>query len=304
MVEIRRMMASDAEAVTWLSIQLGYDASPDAVRNWVTKDDARRIALVAVADGEVVGWVQAHDRELLQSPRVAEIGGLVVDKGWRGSGVGRRLVDAVAEWGRERWHTGLYVRSNVVRDGAHGFYERLGFERVKTSHTYTMGIESAAKAPMAAPEEEPSAIPSCLACDLTAGTIPLPGGEIHREKGWVVEHCVGPLGLGTLIVKPERHVTHVADLNDVEARAMGPLLHRAAQVVTELCEPNQVYISLWSHAGGAPGHIHYVVQPIATEDMDRHGAHGPVLQVAMFEDGLAPDQAAIVDIADRARAVW
>jgi diadenosine tetraphosphate (Ap4A) HIT family hydrolase len=67
---------------------------------------------------------------------------------------------------------------------------------------------------------------ACLACDLISGRIPLPGGTIARESGWVVEHCVGPLGIGTLIVKPERHVVHVADLTEAEAAAMGPLLHR------------------------------------------------------------------------------
>ena len=135
------MMASDAEAVARLSDQLGYDVSTGAVHGWVATADDRRTALVAVADGRVVGWIQAHDRELLQSPRVVEIGGLVVDEERRGSGVGKRLVDAITEWGRERGHSGLYVRSNVIRDGAHAFYEGLGFRHVKTSHTFTMGIE-------------------------------------------------------------------------------------------------------------------------------------------------------------------
>jgi len=40
----------------------------------------------------------------------------------------------------------------------------------------------------------------CLACDLAAGRQPLPGGVIHQTESWLVEHCVGPLGLGTLIV--------------------------------------------------------------------------------------------------------
>lgn len=39
---------------------------------------------------------------------------------------------------------------------------------------------------------------TCTACDLAAGTLPLPGGRIHETTHWLVEHCVGPLGLGTL----------------------------------------------------------------------------------------------------------
>jgi hypothetical protein len=42
----------------------------------------------------------------------------------------------------------------------------------------------------------------CLACDLAEGRLPLPGGRIHETTHWLVEHCVGPLAVGTLIVKP------------------------------------------------------------------------------------------------------
>jgi ATP adenylyltransferase len=66
-------------------------------------------------------------------------------------------------------------------------------------------------------------VDECLACDRTHGRRPLPGGLIHRIGGWRVEYSVGPLGLGTLIVKPERHMTAVADLNNEEA-ARSPLL--------------------------------------------------------------------------------
>jgi hypothetical protein len=32
----------------------------------------------------------------------------------------------------------------------------------------------------------------CLACELTQGRRPLPGGLIYRTGAWRVEHCVGP----------------------------------------------------------------------------------------------------------------
>jgi diadenosine tetraphosphate (Ap4A) HIT family hydrolase len=94
----------------------------------------------------------------------------------------------------------------------------------------------------------------CLTCDLTSGRLPLPGGLIHRSSGWRVEHSVGTLGLGTLIVKPQRHVTDVADLTDEEAAAFGLLLRQASAVAGALVDADQVYNCLWSHAGGMPGH--------------------------------------------------
>jgi diadenosine tetraphosphate (Ap4A) HIT family hydrolase len=145
---------------------------------------------------------------------------------------------------------------------------------------------------------------NCLACDLINGRTVLPGGLIARKNGWVVEHCVGPLGVGSLIVKPERHVERVAELTADEATAMGPMLHEAARVVTAITEPDQVYICLWSHAGGRPGHIHYVVQPITQETMERHDAFGPELQVAMFEFGEMPERVPVEEFAQHARGEW
>ncbi len=144
----------------------------------------------------------------------------------------------------------------------------------------------------------------CLACALAAGEQPLPGGLIFRTTHWLVEHCVGPLGLGTLIVKPERHVTSVAHLTDAEAGELGPLLRRSSSVATQLVDADQVYNCLWSHAGGVPGHIHYVVQPVTRAEMDRFGAHGPQLQAAMFSLGRSPDAERIELVADEARRLF
>ena len=144
----------------------------------------------------------------------------------------------------------------------------------------------------------------CLACDLAEGRVPLPGGVIFETAGWFVEHTVGPLNVGTLIVKPKRHVTRVSELTDEEASELGPLLRRAAAVVDELVAPDQVYTCLWSHAGGTPVHIHYVVQPATRELMDRYSDYGPHLQVAMFDADVLPGKGEVEAFADRARAAF
>ena len=144
----------------------------------------------------------------------------------------------------------------------------------------------------------------CLACDLAEGRLPLPGGVIHETANWFVEHTVGALGVGTLILKPKRHVTRVSELTDDEAAELGPLLVRSAVVVDDLVEPEQVYTCLWSHAGGTPVHIHYVVQPATRELMATYDSYGPNLQVAMFDAGVTPPEAEVEAFADRARAAF
>lgn len=144
---------------------------------------------------------------------------------------------------------------------------------------------------------------ACEACDLSEGRSPLPGGRIHETAHWIVEHCVGPLGLGTLIVKPRRHVTAVGALDDAEANELGPLLRLASDLAAEIAPAEQVYNCLWSHSGGRPGHIHYVVQPVTGSQMDRYGVHGPLLQSAMFDAAVPPDPDDVERVADRARQI-
>jgi diadenosine tetraphosphate (Ap4A) HIT family hydrolase len=142
----------------------------------------------------------------------------------------------------------------------------------------------------------------CLACDLSAGREPLPGGVIHETASWRIEHCVGPLGVGTMLLKPRRHVTRIAELTEAEADEQGPLLRLCAIVIDELIMPEQTYACLWSHAGGEPVHIHHVVQPITRELMTDRGAYGPKLQVQMFETAQFPPDDEVGRFADQARA--
>jgi hemoglobin len=144
----------------------------------------------------------------------------------------------------------------------------------------------------------------CLACDLTHGRAPLPGGVVHETPAWRVEHCVGPLGVGTLLVKPLRHVESVGALSAAESEELGPLLTRVADVVEQLVAPEQVYVCLWSHAGRAAGHVHFVVQPATAAAIDAHGgAYGPALQAAMFQAGAIPDDRAVEAFCASARAL-
>jgi hypothetical protein len=101
------------------------------------------------------------------------------------------------------------------------------------------------------------------------------------------------------VVKPVRHVLHVADLTAGEANAAGPLLWRAAQVVAELSAPAQVYICLWS---SGPVHIHWVVQPVHTRQ--ETDVRGPFLQAAMFAANRPIDIEQAARYATQARAAW
>jgi GNAT superfamily N-acetyltransferase len=133
---IRLARADDVPRLTALCVQLGYPASQEAVRrrlNDLMGDAAHAVYVAEAPDGEVVGWVHAFVRRLLIVGPHAEIGGLVVDEEHQGRGTGRLLMQEVERWAREHGCETVYVRSNVVRQGAHRFYEQIGYSNIKTS---------------------------------------------------------------------------------------------------------------------------------------------------------------------------
>jgi ATP adenylyltransferase len=145
----------------------------------------------------------------------------------------------------------------------------------------------------------------CLGCDLLAGRRPLPGGIVHQTTSWVVNHVVGSMNLGTLIVGPREHLVSVADLDDRATAELGPLLRDAARVVEALCEPEQTYVCLWSHGVSARKHLHIAVQPVTADVVARYGGlRSERLQARMMASGDEPDAAAVERFCDQARELF
>ncbi len=140
MTEIRPIRVSDAPRLTVLLAELGYPSEVDAVASRLAGilDSTTHQILVAVPadDSRIDGYIAVERRLTLVEDERVEITGLVVDSAARRAGIGRALVNAAELWALQH---GLYivvVRSNVVRPESHPFYEGLGYQRTKTSHTY------------------------------------------------------------------------------------------------------------------------------------------------------------------------
>jgi GNAT superfamily N-acetyltransferase len=65
----------------------------------------------------------------------------VVDEARRGGGLGAKLVAAADEWAAGHGFRTLRVRSNVVRERTHRFYERLGFARIKSQVVFARPVD-------------------------------------------------------------------------------------------------------------------------------------------------------------------
>ncbi len=131
-ITIRDAREDDGPALAELATHLGYPTDAAAMR--------RRLARVAaMADhrtfaaergGTVVGFVGVmRGWTYTSDDAYARILTLVVAPGERGRGTGAALVDAAERWAREMGAGSIHVTTALHRDGAHRFYERIGYER-------------------------------------------------------------------------------------------------------------------------------------------------------------------------------
>ncbi len=138
-VTIRRARQADAKWIAALSSQLGYPATPKQMSARLQRVSRFKSGACFVAEIKlrgVIGWVHVSVTPLLEVEQRAEINGLVVDENVRSAGVGAQLLVAAEEWARKMGCKGMSVRSNVIRDRAHSFYLRHGYEHYKTQKAF------------------------------------------------------------------------------------------------------------------------------------------------------------------------
>jgi ribosomal protein S18 acetylase RimI-like enzyme len=141
-VRIRPWEREDFAQLAVLSGELGYAATAEQVARRLAQIGANGTILVA-ADRKsdlVLGWIELQAITHLTSDPHLEICGLVVSAAARSRGIGSLLVAAAEKTASDKKIACLRVRSNIIRDRAHGFYERLGFANVKTSKVFEKAL--------------------------------------------------------------------------------------------------------------------------------------------------------------------
>ncbi len=138
-VQIRPASPSDAAALADLLGELGYPTDSGTVTSRILKlhaDTSNQVLLALGASGRVVGALHAQDVALLASNGYIEVTALIVSDSARGHGVGTRLLDAAEHWAMARGKPRMLLRSNATRVEAHRFYERNGWQNMKTGYTF------------------------------------------------------------------------------------------------------------------------------------------------------------------------
>jgi GNAT superfamily N-acetyltransferase len=142
-IKIRRAKSTDAARIAELSGQLGYPAKPAEIAQRLRKIKPALQHAVLVAESperEVFGWLHVSVSPLLEVQLRAEINALVVADDERSRGTGALLLRAAEKWARNRGCKNMSVRSNVLRERAHQFYLRHGYEHYKTQKAFRKPI--------------------------------------------------------------------------------------------------------------------------------------------------------------------
>ncbi|HKS68423.1 MAG TPA: GNAT family N-acetyltransferase [Candidatus Acidoferrales bacterium] len=138
-ITIRVPQTRDHGRLAELAGQLGYSSAGDEI--------ARRLAgmqgspdhavfLAETPEGRIAGWIGVFLYRCVEADARAEISGLIVDERMRSKGIGNHLLERAEEWAREKGCLTASVRSNVIRERAHTFYERNGYKHIKTQKAF------------------------------------------------------------------------------------------------------------------------------------------------------------------------
>jgi GNAT superfamily N-acetyltransferase len=142
-IVIRSADDRDVERITFLCEQLGYEVTRSQIQQRLKKlqSDERHVIYVAtLSTGKVVGWIHAHQCDLMIVPTQAIVLGVVVDENYRRLGIGKQLMASIEKWARETNCDAVLLRSNILRKEAHIFYEKIGYSNSKQSLVFSKSI--------------------------------------------------------------------------------------------------------------------------------------------------------------------
>jgi diadenosine tetraphosphate (Ap4A) HIT family hydrolase len=115
----------------------------------------------------------------------------------------------------------------------------------------------------------------------------VPGGLVWEDEHWLADHCLGPFGVGALVLKTKAHRASVPELTVAETRALGPALRILTRAMVSGLPCERVFLSAW--VDRAPLHVHFVLEP---RYADEAGTDPWELQARRRADGPPPANSA------------
>ena len=103
----------------------------------------------------------------------------------------------------------------------------------------------------------------CMLCRGVAGDAELQRIQVWEDALWRLTLSLEAEVLGFAYLEPKRHIPHITDLADEEARTFGEVLARVTRVLREETGAELVYVYIFG--GGVP-HLHVHLAPHRPND--------------------------------------
>lgn len=104
--------------------------TPDERRQWMAERAARHPVVVAVTDGQVVGWGSLNSFNARPAyDNVADLS-VYVERGWRGRGVGRAVVQRLLALAKTLGFHKMVLATFPFNEGGVTLYKKMGFAPV------------------------------------------------------------------------------------------------------------------------------------------------------------------------------
>ena len=108
--------------------------SPDERRQWLATRGPRHPVFVAETDEMVVGWSSLNVYNPRPAYRYVADFSIYIERGWRGKGVGRRLLEQLIEQARALDYHKMMLSTFPFNASGVALYERMGFTRAGVFH--------------------------------------------------------------------------------------------------------------------------------------------------------------------------
>src|SRR5206468_11700563 len=134
-VTIRTATAADSDAICTIHNQGIADRvatldtatrTTDGVRDWLVQRGPRHPVVVAGVDGDVVGWASLNAFNARPAYDFGDDFSVYIERGWRGKGIGRQLLDRLIELARGVGYHKMVLSALASNDAGVGLYTSAG----------------------------------------------------------------------------------------------------------------------------------------------------------------------------------
>jgi N-acetylglutamate synthase-like GNAT family acetyltransferase len=141
-VTIRSAQKEDCSGINQLTNQLGYSSSFEKICEIMdlVLDHTDHQVYIAEKDNSIIGYIHLIQSIRIGSSPFVEIAAFIIDESARSIGVGSSLIKETENWASGLGLKDIRIRSNIIRQEAHKFFQNRGFQNIKTQEVFLKHI--------------------------------------------------------------------------------------------------------------------------------------------------------------------